>query len=82
MLAVITGEFCQLAVIVGEFRRLGVITGEFRKVAFLSLRMRSDSYYACVLKDLWLIWTIVCVQALSDSMSRNLTWIIETNDDV
>ena len=48
----ITGEIRMLAVITGEFRQLGVITGEFRKLALLSLRMRSDSYYACVLKDL------------------------------
>ena len=61
MLAVITGEFRMLAVITGEFRKLGVITGEFRKLALLSLRMRSDSYYTCVLKDLLLIWPIVCV---------------------
>ena len=71
-----------LAVITGEFRMLAVITGEFRKLALLSLHMRSDSYYTCVLKDLLLIWPIVCVQTLSDSIPRNLTWIKETNDDV
>ena len=44
--------------------------------------MRSDSYYAGVLEDLLLIWPIVSVQTLSDSISRNLNWIKETNDDV
>ena len=44
-----------LAVITGEFGKLGVITGEFRILTLLSLRKRSDSYYACVLKDLLLI---------------------------
>ena len=71
-----------LAVITGEFRKLGAITGEFRKLALLSLRMRSLSYYAYVLKDIFLIWPVVCVQTLSDSISQNLTWIKETNDDV
>ena len=80
-LAVITDEFRKLGAITGEFRRLGIMTGEFRKLALLSLHMRSDSYYTCVLKDLLLIWPIVCVQSLSDSISWNLTWIKETNDD-
>ena len=71
-----------LAVINGKFRKLAVITGKFHKLALLSLRMRSDSYYAGVLKDLLLIWPVVYVQTLSDSISRNLNWIKETNDDV
>ena len=71
-----------LAVINGKFRKLAVITGKFHKLALLSLRMRSDSYYAGVLKDLLLIWPVVYVQTLSDSIPRNLNWIKETNDDV
>ena len=82
MLTVITGEIRTLAAITGEFLMLAVINGKFRKLALLSLRMRSDSYYACVLKDLLVIWLIVCVQTLNDSISRNLTWINETNDDI
>ena len=82
MLGVITGEFRKLGVITGEFCKLVVIPGQFHKLALLSLRMRSDSYYAGVLEDLLLIWSIVCVQTLSDSISRNLNWIKETNDDV
>ena len=82
MLAVIPGEFCMLVAITGELRMLAVINGKLRKLALLSLRIRSDSHYACVLKHLLLIWPIVCVQTLSDSISQNLTWIKETNDDV
>ena len=82
LLSVITAEFRMLAVITGNFRKLAVITGEFHKLALLSLRMRSDSYYAGVLKDLLLIWPVACVQTLSDSISQNLNWIKETNDDV
>ena len=55
MLAVITSEIRMLAAITAEFRQLGVITGEFRKIALLLIRMRSDCYYTCVLKDLLMI---------------------------
>ena len=71
MAAIITGEFRILAVITSNFRMLGFITGEIHMLAMLSIRMRSDSYYPCVLEILLLIWPMVCVQTLSDNIFRN-----------
>ena len=55
MAAIITGEFRILAVITSKIRMLGFITGEIHMLAMLSIRMRSDSYYPCVLEILLLI---------------------------
>ena len=46
------------------------------------LTKMSLSTHVCCRIYYWFDQWCVCVQTLSDSISRNLTWIKETNDDV
>ena len=75
-LAVITGKFGMLAVINSKIHMLEFIIGKFM-LPMLSIRMHSDSCYACVLGDLLLIWPMVSLRTLSD----NVFWNICENKD-